>query len=89
MKLAFVDLDYTVLVNPMWPAVFPHFARHVASTSRLRPTEHEVLDDLMARSRALSRRHDVVTNDWDRLTGETAVAFEVDWTEPVAGLVDS
>jgi FMN phosphatase YigB (HAD superfamily) len=88
MKVAFVDLDYTVLVNPMWPAVFPHFARHVASASPRRPIEREVVDHLMARSRALSRRHDPAANDWDRLTGETAAAFEVGWTEPVAGLVE-
>jgi FMN phosphatase YigB (HAD superfamily) len=88
VKIAFVDLDYTVLVNPMWPGVFPHFARHVAAASRRRPAEDEVLDALVARSRALSVRHDVGANDWDRLMGETAAAYEAPWTEPVAALVE-
>ena len=88
MKVAFVDLDYTVLVNPMWPAVFPHFARHVGTASPRRPTEHEVVDDLMARSRELSRRNDPAANDWDRLMRETATAFQAGWTEPVAELVE-
>lgn len=37
MKLAFVDLDYTVLVNPFWRGVFARFARHVASHAPTRP----------------------------------------------------
>ncbi len=88
MKLAFVDLDETVLVNPMWPAVFPHFARCVASGSARRPSERDVIRELMARSGALRLHHDVAANDWDRLTRETAAAFGVEWSEPVAGLVE-
>jgi FMN phosphatase YigB (HAD superfamily) len=88
VKLAFVDLDYTVLVNPFWPAVFPHFARHVAARSPSEPSEPSVIDDLMARSKALSLRRDVAANDWDRLMGECAAAAGVAWCEPVAELVE-
>lgn len=88
MKLAFVDLDYTVIVNPFWPGVFPHFARHVGSRSPSRPSEQEVLDDLMARSKALSLAWDVGANDWDRLMRESAAAFGASWSQPVATLVE-
>ncbi len=88
MKLAFVDLDYTVLVNPFWPAVFPHYARHVAARSPSRPSAEAVVDDLMQRSRALALAHDVAATDWDRLMGEGAAGFGVAWSEPVAALVE-
>ena len=88
MKIAFVDLDYTVIVNPMWPAVFPRFARDVASSAAGRPREQAVIADLMARSKRLSVVHDVRANDWDLLMRETAAAFGVAWSEPVAGLVE-
>lgn len=88
MKLAFVDLDHTVMINPFWPAVFPHFAREVAARSPARPAEQQVIDRLMARSAALSMRQDVGANDWDRLTRECAATFGVAWSEPIAGLVE-
>jgi FMN phosphatase YigB (HAD superfamily) len=88
MKLAFVDLDYTVLVNPFWPAVFPHFARHVRTRSPSAPSEDAVIDDLMVRSKGLSVAGDVGANDWDRLMGECAAGFQTAWSEPVAGLVE-
>jgi FMN phosphatase YigB (HAD superfamily) len=88
MKLAFVDLDYTVLVNPFWPAVFPHFARHVGSRSPSAPSEEAVIDDLMARSKALSVAGDVGAYDWDRLMSACAAGFATAWSEPVAGLVE-
>ena len=89
MKLAFVDLDYTVLVNPFWPAVFPHFARHVGvavAVDAVRAGRRST--DLMARSKALSLAGDVGANDWDRLMRECAVGFGATWSEPVAALVE-
>ncbi|MDX6682602.1 MAG: putative hydrolase of the superfamily [Solirubrobacteraceae bacterium] len=88
MKLAFVDLDYTVLVNPFWPAVFPYFARHVAAQSPSLPTAEAVIEDLMRRSRALVRGGDVAATDWDRLMSEGAAGFDVTWSEPVVALVE-
>ena len=88
MKLAFVDLDYTVFVNPFWPGVFPHFARHVAARSLSQPSEQAVIDDLMTRSKALSVAGDVGANDWDTLMRASAGAFGASWSQPVAGLVE-
>jgi FMN phosphatase YigB (HAD superfamily) len=88
MKLAYVDLDYTVFVNPFWPAVFPYFARHVAAHAPSRPAVGAVVDDLLARSKALSLRDDVAANDWDRLMRECAAGFAVGWTQPVDALVE-
>jgi FMN phosphatase YigB (HAD superfamily) len=88
MKLAFVDLDYTVLVNPMWPAVFPYFARHVCAGAASPTSERAVIDDLMRRSKALSLARDIAANDWDRLMRESAAGFGVAWDEPVDGLIE-
>jgi len=88
MKLAFVDLDYTVFVNPFWPAVFPHFARHVAGRAPSRPSAEAVVDDLMRRSKALSLRGEVAANDWDRLMRDCAAGFGVAWEQPVDALVE-
>ncbi len=88
MKLAFVDLDYTVLVNPFWPAVFPYFARHVAERAPSQPTVGAVIDDLLQRSKTLSLRGDVAANDWDQLTRECAAGFQVAWKQPVDALVE-
>jgi FMN phosphatase YigB (HAD superfamily) len=88
VKLVFVDLDYTVLVNPFWPGVFPHFARHVAAASAARPSEQAVVDDLMARSKVRSLAGDVGANDWDALMGECAAGFGTAWSQPVAALVE-
>jgi FMN phosphatase YigB (HAD superfamily) len=88
MRLAFIDLDHTVMVNPFWPAVFPHFAQYVANRSPLRPSEQQVIDELMTRSSALSAQQDVRANDWDARTRECAAAFGVPFDEPVAALVE-
>lgn len=88
MRIAFVDLDYTVQVNPFWPGVFPHFARRVAAAASSRPTERAVIEDLMRRSKAIGLAGDIGANDWDGLTHACAAGFGVAWSEPVASLVE-
>jgi FMN phosphatase YigB (HAD superfamily) len=88
VKLAFVDLDHTVLVNPFWRGVFARFAQHVSSHAPTRPHAEAVIDDLMRRSRALTLAHDPAATDWDRLMREAASGFGAAWSEPVVGLVE-
>ena len=56
VKLAFVDLDYTVLVNPFWRGVFARFAQHVASHAPTRPAAHAPLACADARPRPRGHR---------------------------------
>lgn len=81
------DLDEVLILNPFGSGVFPHVRRVISEQSGADVAD--IRQAIIAEFRARQLRGDsVAAYDWDDVIGQVSAGFGVEWTLPIAQLVE-